>query len=235
MTKKQLILRRALRAGIGLLFRLLTRVQVSGIENVPLKGAYILASNHFSRIDPALIFVLVERDDVTALVADKYLRYPLIRPLIEIVGGIWLHREEADFRALREARNFLQAGGMLGIAPEGTRSRNGRLAKAKTGVTYLADKTQAPVLPVAIYGSESAMRQLFHLRRPQIWIRFGQPFRLPPLERGEREAALQRNTDEIMCRIAAMLPPEYRGAYAQHPRLQEILEGEQPREWEVAA
>ncbi len=217
-------LRRLLQIIVGLLFRLLTRVEAIGVENQPLQGGCILASNHLSRLDPALVFALGRREDMTALVADKYQRHPLIRPLITAVRGIWLHREDADIHALRAARDFLQSGGMLGIAPEGTRSRSGALQPAKTGVAYLADKAGVPVLPVAIYGTETAIRQLLRLRRPRITIRYGEPFWLESIDRANREACLQRNTDEIMCRIAAMLPPQYRGAYADHPRLMELLQ-----------
>ncbi|HEX7975645.1 MAG TPA: lysophospholipid acyltransferase family protein [Anaerolineales bacterium] len=215
--------RNFLKSIVRFLFNLLTRYEVSGIENIPNRGALILAANHMSRLDPPLIFILLKREDVTVLVADKYLRYPFIRFLINSVNGIWLHREDADSRALRVARNHLQKGGVLGIAPEGTRSQVEALIPAKTGVAYLADKTKAPVVPVAITGTEKAIWQLFHLRRPLITVRIGEPFQLRPLDRRDRSSSLQKNTDEIMSRIAAMLPPRYRGAYAGHPRVQEIL------------
>jgi 1-acyl-sn-glycerol-3-phosphate acyltransferase len=205
------------------LFTLLSRLEVSGLENIPQRGGVILAANHLSRLDSPLVFAMVERGDVTALVADKYRRNWLLRPLIEVVHGIWIDRERADFQALRAAREYLQNGGGLGIAPEGTRSHTGALKEAKTGVAYLADKANVPVVPVAIWGTEAAIAELSRLRRPVIHLTFGRPFCLPTLERSDRSAALQRNTDEIMCQIAALLPPAYRGVYAGHPRLSEIL------------
>jgi len=159
---------------------------------------------------------------MTALVADKYRRSLLTRPLVNALDGIWLHREEADIHALREARNFLQKGGLLGVAPEGTRSHSGALTPAKTGIAYLADKADVDVIPIAIYGTETAMHQLLRLHRPKIFIQFGEPVHLPPLTRANRENDLQRNTDEIMCRIAAMLPPVYHGVYRDHPMLLEL-------------
>jgi 1-acyl-sn-glycerol-3-phosphate acyltransferase len=123
---------------------------------------------------------------------------------------------------LREARQFLRNGGMLGIAPEGTRSHTGALIQAKTGTAYLADKARVPVVPAAVYGSESAVRQLFSFHRPAIHIEFGKPFTLEPINRLTRDADLQRNIDEIMCRIAAMLPQRYWGVYAGHPRLKAL-------------
>jgi 1-acyl-sn-glycerol-3-phosphate acyltransferase len=217
------MIRQFLHAAVNFLFKLLSRVEAVGLDNLPPQGACIVACNHMSRIDPVLVFALGKRRDMTALVADKYKRNPLIRPLIVAVGGIWINREEADIQALREARRLLRNGGMLGIAPEGTRSQTGALIQAKTGTAYLADKAGVPVIPAAVYGSETAVSQLFHFHRPAIHIEFGTPVILEPIHRDNRDADLDRNTDEIMCRIAAMLPERYWGVYAGHPRLKELL------------
>lgn len=140
------------------------------------------------------------------------------------MGGIWIKREEIDTRALRTARDHLRNGGVLGIAPEGTRSATGALLSAKTGVAYLADQAGVPIVPVAVAGTWQITRELFTLKRPKITLQFGEPFLLSTINRSDREAGLRRNTDEIMCRIAVLLPAEYRGVYAQHPRLLELLE-----------
>lgn len=204
------------------LFRLCARLEVQGVENIPAQGGALLAANHLSRLDAPLVFMLIERDDLTGLVADKYKRNAFFSWLVRQVDGIWLNRESADFAALRQASEYLRQGGLLGIAPEGTRSQTGALAPAKTGVAYLAEKAGAPIVPVAIAGSERFFSELKRLRRARIQIRIGPAFRLAPLERGERSEGLQRNTDEIMCQIAARLPEAYWGAYAGHPRLQEL-------------
>jgi 1-acyl-sn-glycerol-3-phosphate acyltransferase len=145
-----------------------------------------------------------------------------MRWLINCVSGIWINREAADLGALREALNYLRQGSMLGIAPEGTRSRSGALMEAKTGVAYLADKSGVPILPIAIWGTQGALPRILRLARPRLYVHFGATFTLPALDRKDREGSMQRNTDEIMCRIAAMLPAEYWGAYADHPRLKEL-------------
>jgi 1-acyl-sn-glycerol-3-phosphate acyltransferase len=124
--------------------------------------------------------------------------------------------------ALRQARDWLEGGHLLGVAPEGTRSRTSSLLPAKTGAAYLADKMRVPVVPCAIWGTEHTFPTLFRLHRPHIWIEFGQPLHLPPVERRAREADLQRNTDEIMCHIAALLPESYWGVYKEHPRVRKI-------------
>ncbi|PWH18898.1 MAG: 1-acyl-sn-glycerol-3-phosphate acyltransferase [Anaerolineae bacterium] len=214
---------RRIRSIFRFLFHLLTHVEVIGVEKVPLQGGCILATNHLSRLDPPLLFMLIERDDLTALVADKYKKYPFIPWLVNTLRGIWIHREEADFRALKDACRYLEQGGMLGIAPEGTRSRTKGLLPGKPGVAYLADKARVPIVPVAISGTEGAIFKILSFRRPKIRVVFGDPIQFPPIDRSKRDEMLQRNTDEILCRIAALLPEGYRGVYADHPRLKEIL------------
>ena len=226
------MLRALIHAIIGLLFRLLSRLEVEGTENIPAAGPLILVANHLGRLDSPLLFSLVRRSDVTSLVADKYRKYLFFRPLVNALHGIWINREQADFGALRRAMEHLESGGMLGVAPEGTRSQTGVLMPAKTGAAYLAARAGVGVLPVGIWGTESAVARLFRLQRPSIHVRIGRCFRLPPLEQGEREAGLQRNTDEIMCQIAALLPAKYWGVYAGQPRLKELLAehpGSEPR------
>ncbi|NMC11808.1 MAG: 1-acyl-sn-glycerol-3-phosphate acyltransferase [Chloroflexi bacterium] len=223
MSRKDLFVRRTLRSIVRFLFRLLTNVEVKGLERIPASGGCIIAVNHFSRLDAAIAFAYIDREDLTALVADKYLKVFWIRWLVDRVKGIWLHREESDIRALRAARDYLLAGGALGIAPEGTRSQTGKLAQAKTGVAYLADKAGVPVVPAAVYGSEDAMYKLIRLHRPHLVLSIGNPLVFPPIGRENRTEQLEMNTDEIMCAIAVMLPESYHGAYAGHPRLQALL------------
>jgi 1-acyl-sn-glycerol-3-phosphate acyltransferase len=216
--------RTALCTLFGILFRLLTRVTVIDRENLPVEGGYIAASNHLGTIEVPLVYCLLAREDVTGLVAKKHQSQPIFRWVVDSLGGIWLNRDEADSRAIRQATDHLKRGGVLGISPEGTRSPTGSLIPAKTGVAYLADRAGVPIVPVAVTGTWKAISKVLLLRRPRITVRFGEPFTLPPIERRERDAGLRRNTDEIMARIAALLPPEYRGVYADHPRLQELLE-----------
>jgi 1-acyl-sn-glycerol-3-phosphate acyltransferase len=215
------MVRTLLRRVVRLLFAILSRLQVEGLDNIPARGGAILAVNHLSIIDSPLIFDLLERRDATSLVGDSYKKNPFIRWLVEAVHGIWINRGEADLHALRAARDYVKQGGLLGIAPEGHRS-SGALMEVKTGVAYLAYQTGAPVIPISIWGTEDALHRLIRLQRPTIHVRVGRPFELPPLDRRDRNASLQRNTDEIMCQIARQLPERYHGVYAGHPRLLEL-------------
>lgn len=210
-------------AVLGFIFFLFTRVTVLGRKNMPAQGGFIAAANHLSIVEVPLVYCNIKRNDVTGLVAKKHRKNRFFRWVVDALEGIWLNREEIDRGALRAARDHLVNGGVLGIAPEGTRSETGALLPAKTGVAYIADQARVPIVPVAVTGTWQITREILSLRRPKITVQFGEPFLLPAIERSEREEGLQRNTDEIMCRIAVLLPEEYRGVYADHPRLQELL------------
>lgn len=204
------------------LFRNLTRVEVQHPDKVPATGACILATNHMSRLDVPLLMITTPRHDLIALVADKYKTNILFSFMVQVTGSIWLDRKMADFTAFRSALDYLRKGGVLGIAPEGTRSTVRALLPGKAGAVLLAEKARAPIIPVGIAGTEDSVSQLFHLRRPALVVRYGEPFTLPPMDREDRDAWLQQSTDEIMCRIAVLLPEKYHGAYAGHPRVKEL-------------
>jgi 1-acyl-sn-glycerol-3-phosphate acyltransferase len=208
----------------NLFFRLLTRVTVIGLENLPERGPGILAVNHLSILDAPLVFAVVPRDDLTALVAKNHQQNLFLKILVNAVDGIWINRDDADTQAVRAAREHLKAGRLLGIAPEGTRSHAGELGPAKTGVVYLANLARVPIIPVAVSGTYKGLKNALLLRRPKIQIHFGKAFELPLIDRKERDEALQRHTEEIMCRIAVMLPPIHRGVYSHHPRTTELME-----------
>lgn len=217
---------------INLIFRLVARLEVIDRQNAPLDESFVLVSNHIGRLDAALIYHFSQRRDIIMLVAEKYRKIPLVPWFVKQLDGIWVDRFNADFGAVRETLNRLKQGGMLVLAPEGTRSPSGKLQRGRPGASYLAARAEVPIVPVALVGSEDAnvMANLRRLKRTSITVRVGKPFRLPPLPKKDRDAALEAYTDEIMCRIAALLPPEKRGVYADHSRLRELLleEAEQP-------
>lgn len=215
--------RETLRKLVHIALNALAKVEFIGAENIPPTGGVIFATNHMSRIDIPLLFDNPVRPDITALVTDKYQDYAFIRWFTETAQGIWIDRTKADFTAFRQAAEVLQAGKALGIAPEGTRSESRELIEGKSGTALLAMRTGTPVIPVAVWGTELAVHDWKRLRRAHLVTHFGKPLTLAPLGRDDREAGLQRYTDEIMCQIAALLPTQYHGFYAHHPRLQEIL------------
>jgi 1-acyl-sn-glycerol-3-phosphate acyltransferase len=213
---------------IRLLYRLLTRIQVIGEENIPPAGGIVAVTNHIGRLDPGLVYCLVDRQDIIMLVAEKYRQVAIFRWLTAALDGVWVDRFGADLTALRTCLRRLKKGGALVIAPEGTRSPSGTLMKARSGAGYLAAKSGAPIVPAAIVGTEdaTAKARLRSLRRVNVVVRFGPPFRIAASPGLDPAAQLAAYDDEIMCRIAALLPPERRGAYADHPRLSELLPSE---------
>lgn len=204
------------------LLRFLTRPTYLGLENIPLQGGLIVATNHMSRIDTLLLLITPNRRDVTALVADKYQKYPLFGWIVSTAGGIWLDRENADFGAMRAGLEALKRGLALGIAPEGTRSNTGGLLEGKAGTVLLALKANVPILPVGIYGTRNVFVRAFTFQRPRVTINFGKPFCLEPLDRSRRSEQMKEYTDEVMCRIAALLPEMHHGFYKGYPRIKEI-------------
>jgi 1-acyl-sn-glycerol-3-phosphate acyltransferase len=199
----------------------IARMDIEGIERIPKEGGCVVVSNHIGRLDAMLAIVLAERDDVIMFIAEKYQKYAFWRWTVRQVDGIWLNRFDTDFHALREVHKRLKAGGILAIAPEGTRSQSGKLLPGKQGAAFLAAKAGVPIVPVALTGTEDTVvkARLRRLQRLDVKIRVGEPFELPPLDRKDRDAYLATQTTEIMCRIAALLPPDYHGHYAGHPRL----------------
>jgi len=214
---------RLLRWFFSSLIKLLSHSHAEGLENLPARGPYIIVSNHMSMADIPLGYTFMGSEDTTGWVADKWRANPLLWPILRLARGIFIRRGEVDRGALEAAADWLRAGKIFALAPEGTRSRHGRLQRGKTGAAYLAQLADVSIVPVAVIGTERAFRSLFRLRRPELTLRVGKPFRLPPLNMNGRSQELRQQTDEIMCRIAALLPPQYRGEYAEHPRLNELL------------
>ncbi|MEX0788455.1 MAG: lysophospholipid acyltransferase family protein [Anaerolineales bacterium] len=190
---------------------------VSGIENVPATGPAIVMFNHIAFVDPLIIISLLPRN-VVGLAKAEVLSNPLLALVPWAYGVITVRRGEVDRLALVRSMQVLQAGEVLLLAPEGTRSP--ALLPAKEGVAYLAAKTGAPIVPVAVEGTEGfpSLRRGAFREGPGASIRFGRGFQFKVgTGRPDRET-LHRMTDEAMYILAAMLPPERRGAYSDLSR-----------------
>lgn len=215
------------RRAVSAILTVLTRRQVYGLQNIPRHGPCLVVFNQMSVFDTPLVNVLVPRRDVTGLVALDYRRNLFYRLIVEAGGGMWIRRCSADRAALRGALEALERGWVVEISPEGRRSPNGALVRAKRGPAFLATRTGVPIVPVAFTNTEHLAASLRRLRRPTITIRVGEPFRLGPVDGSHRGRRLREAADEMMCRVAALLPPRYRGVYADHPYLK-TLEGGRP-------
>jgi len=207
------------------IFNLIAHIEASGYENLPEQGSFVIATNHLGMVDVPIAFYALDRWDMFVMVADKWEKVGLFRWVGKYFNFIFIDRFNADIRALRKVISLMEENNILVIAPEGTRSRVGSLIEAKPGVSYLATKLNRPIVPVAITGTEdkALFGSLKKLRRAQVTLTAGPAFTLPPLPRENRDQVLKQYTDEIMCRIAALLPEKYRGVYANHPRLTQIL------------
>jgi 1-acyl-sn-glycerol-3-phosphate acyltransferase len=216
---------KTLRSIIRFLLKLIADVEVVGLEKLP-QGNVLLAANHLGRLDTAVLLYAIDREDIIIAVAEKYKNHPLFGAMGRAVDAVWLNRFEADFSALRELLARMKKGGLMVIAPEGTRSKTEALQPGKLGAAFLAGKSGYPVLPVALSGTEDRVivENLKKFRRSKIRAVAGDLFTVEIPKGGGREQAMREATDELMCRLAAELPEKYRGVYAEHPRLKELLE-----------
>ena len=211
------------------LTHLLCRVHDEELVKVPLKGPFILVTNHVNFLEVPVLYTHLQPRQMTTLVKIETWQNPVLGFLFNVGQGIPVRRGEFDIAAIRSALAVLEAGDILGIAPEGTRSNHGRLQRGKPGIVLLATKSDVPLLPLVFYGGEKYRENLTHLRRTDFHIVVGQPFRIRTDGQVITGATRQRVADEIMYQLAALLPPEYRGEYSDmHAATEEHLCFEPP-------
>jgi 1-acyl-sn-glycerol-3-phosphate acyltransferase len=204
---------RVVRGIIGILLRILARIEIEGKEHIPEEGPFLLVTNHLHWLDPPLLAAAFPyRPYVFA--AEKWERHWFLGPFLGSLGAIFVRRGEVDRKALRQALGVLQGGGVLGLAPEGTRSKTGALQRGRSGAAYMAYRTGVPLLPVVSMGQENVFPCLRRLRRATVRVVYGPMFEPPPVEGKASVEAVRALSQDIMYRLAAMLPPQYRGVYA---------------------
>ena len=196
-------------------FNLLAKLdRVEGLENLPVQGPAILMINHIAFIDPIVVLHVVPRNIVPLAKMEVY-NYPVVGIFPRMWEVIAVRRDEVDRRAVQQVLEVLRAGEIVLVAPEGTRGN--QLQRGKEGVAYLASRSGAPVVPVAVDGTPGFPALRFFSRRwkgPGARVRFGHPFRYrEELKRASHEQ-LRSMTDEAMFSLAALLPPERRGVYS---------------------
>jgi len=209
-------LRPVLRAIFRGVFRILSKVEITGLENVPQDGAYLIAINHISLYEAPFVATFWPIAPEVAGAAAVWDR-PGQSLLAKWYGGIPIHRGKFDRRVIEVTLSVLRSGYPLMLAPEGGRSHTPGMRRAKPGIAYLMDKVSVPVVPVGIVGStDDFLERAIKGERPTIEMHIGQPLR--PEQVGgkgrERRDARQENADQVMKAIAALLPLNYRGVYA---------------------
>jgi 1-acyl-sn-glycerol-3-phosphate acyltransferase len=208
--------RSILRVGLRVAFHILARVRLTGLENIPRGTPYVAAVNHISIYDPPLLLGFWP-EILQAIGAVDVFDKPLQGKLLRLYGTVPVHRGQYDRELIEAILLMLRAGFPVMIAPEGGLSHALAMRRAKPGIGYILDEACVPVVPVGITGTtDDFLRSALQLRRLQLEMRVGEPFTLPPLEgRGAaRRLARQHNADLVMQRIAGLLPPPYRGVYA---------------------
>ena len=220
-------MKKFLRWLIRAVIKIIAKVEATGYENLPEKGGFVIAVNHLGILDAPMAYFALDNWNLFVLVAEKWEENPLLRWLGKHLNFIFINRFQLDLKAMREIMKRMEEGQTLVIAPEGTRARDEKMTQGKPGVAYLASKMGWQIVPVAVSGTEDRILfgNLKRLHRTQIRLTAGRSFMLPPFPRENREETLQKYADEIMCRIAVMLPEKNRGYYAEHPRLKELMDG----------
>ncbi len=194
------------------ILKCIARFDAQGMEHIPAEGGFVGAINHLSSFDPLPVLATGPVRPTTVFAAIEHRGDFVAGWVLDRLGAIWIDREEPSREALRIALNELALGTAIGVAPEGTRSKTGALQMGKTGAAYLATRANVPVLPVVVWGTEQIKYNLRRLKRTDVHLRYGAPIRFPE-GRADSEK-LQEYTGLIMRHMASMLPPRYRGLYA---------------------
>jgi 1-acyl-sn-glycerol-3-phosphate acyltransferase len=198
--------------------RLICIVDSGALAAVPVKGPLILVTNHVNFLEVPILYTHLQPRPLTGFAKSETWDNRIMGYLFNLWGAIPIRRGTADIGALKRGLAVLQAGGILAVAPEGTRSGDGRLRTGYPGVVYLAMRSQAPLLPLGCHGGEDFWQNLRRLRRTPFNITVGRAFSLQVEPHHNSRQGRQELLDQIMYQLAATLPPAYRGVYADLER-----------------
>jgi 1-acyl-sn-glycerol-3-phosphate acyltransferase len=207
------LMRRVIDSALHRLTEVMCRLDIDQLERIPGRGPLILVANHIYFFEIPVLYTRLGSRPVVVFAKSETWDNPLMRRLFDLSRAIPVKRGEADANALRRAAQVLETGHILVVAPEGTRSGDGRLQRGHPGVVMLAAHAKVPLLPIVYYGGEAVWHNLSRLRRTDFHVVVGQPFYLSADDKVTRRVR-QQMADEIMWQIAALLPPAYRGYYS---------------------
>lgn len=200
-------------------FFFVTRVKVEGLENAPKTGPLLVIVNHASNADGMLLMAYViprTKRPMRWLGKAEALRWPFFGWVMKVNGVFAVRRDAGDLEAFRTAKKVLDDGQVLAIFPEGSRSPDGALRDAREGATVLAVRSGAPILPIALVATHRFWpRGKFPRPFRRMVIRIGPTFTLTMTKGGDRAEAMRAATAELMGHVAALLPEEQRGVYAE--------------------
>lgn len=198
---------------IKLLLKILCKVEGAELDSIPRQGPLILVINHINFLEVPLIYTLLLPRKACGIIKKETWDNWFLRILAEEWGAIPVNRETPGISTFKEAGKALKEKKILCIAPEGTRSGTGVLGKGQQGVVFLALKNRVPILIVAHYGVENFWHNIKRLKRTRVTFVVGKPFILES-EMEITKKVYQEVTDQIMTRMAFILPERYRGVYA---------------------
>src|ERR1043166_4296466 len=189
-----------------LYFRLYHRGRVYGAKTLPDEGAFILAGNHVSFLDPPF-FGLACRREAFYMARDTLFRNPIAGWILRSWNCVPISRERGDIGAMRTVLRLLSEGKAVLMFPEGTRSKDGKLQEARAGIGMVVARAGVPVLPMRIFGTERALPRGVSLPHPaKVTIVFGEPFTYPLPAEFDKKMLYLEIAQEIMRRIAALEP-----------------------------
>lgn len=185
---------------------------VSGMENFPRHGPALVVINHLGDADVVLLAASIPTT-IDGMGKIELNEHWLVGPLFRAYGVIWVHRGRPDRKAIRAALNGLSQGRLVALAPEGRQSLQGGLEEGTEGAAFLAMKSGAPVVPVAMTGTENGnvYGHMRRLKRAPVTLTVGKPFHLK--EQADRQKMIREGTSRIMESLASLLPESYRGKY----------------------
>lgn len=192
---------------------ILCRIEKSDFHKVPKQGPLIIVTNHIGSLEVPLLFVHLQPRKMIGLAKVETWNNKFMGWLFDLWDAIPVRRGEADMDAFHDSLKVLHSGNILAIAPEGTRSYDGKLLKAQPGVVLLALRTGAPILPLAHWGGEDFTKNIKAGKRTDFHVRVGKVFHLDVLGEKVTSGLRQEMADEIMGQVAALMPEKYHGEY----------------------
>jgi len=194
----------------------LLRATITGLENFPEQGPALIVFNHLGDADTVLMLATFPFKPIEGIGKIELKDHWLVGPLFRAHGIIWVHRGMPDRKALRAALDALAEGRMVTLAPEGRQSLIGGLEDGNEGAAFLALRSGAPILPVAMTGTENqnVFSHLKRFKRAPVTLSVGEPFVLfPQGKQAEHRKMMREGTRQIMETLASLLPEAYRGRY----------------------